>query len=362
MNRLYYTSHSPIDAHFSKTSRDFIVEEVPLYEFRGSGEHLILKIRKKDLTTWELIQKISEVTGCKLKDIGYAGLKDKDGLTTQFVSIYKKYEDKINRIESKNIKILETFYHNNKLRIGHLKGNNFYIRLKKVAFIDAKKIENVLDIIAKKGLPNYFGYQRFGIEGNNYKEGKEILFGKRFVKNRKKRYFFISAYQSHLFNLWLSKRVEISKLFESFSLKELRSLFIYPKELIKNIKEQPLFFKMLPGDILHHYPYGKAFECIEMEEEIKRFADKEISITGFLPGKKAKRANDIAGILEKEFVSECESVMQKMNGSRRFAWIFPEILSQTYKKEEAWYEFSFFLPKGSYATVLVEEILHSKKL
>ena len=335
-----------------------MVEEVPLYEFSGDGEHLILKIRKKDMTTWELVQKISEVTGCKVRDIGYAGLKDKDGLTTQFISIYKKYEDKIKNIESKEIKILETFLHNNKLRIGHLKGNKFYIRFKKVTPVEAKKIENVLDIIKNEGLPNYFGYQRFGVEGNNYQIGKEILFGKRFIKNRKKRDFFISAYQSHIFNLWLSKRVEISKFFSSFGIKELESLFIYSKEVIKDIKKQPLFFKMLPGDILHHYPYGKAFECIDMDDEVKRFVKKELSITGFLPGKKAKRANDIAGILEKEFVSECENVIQKMNGSRRFAWIFPEILDYKYKKEEAWFEFSFFLPKGSYATVLIEEILH----
>ena len=358
VNRLYYTSHSPINVYFSKNSRDFVVEEVPLYEFSGNGEHLVLKIRKKDMTTWELVQKISEVIGCKVRDIGYAGLKDKDGVTTQYISIYKKYEKKIKNIQSQNIKILETFYHNNKIRIGHLKGNKFYIRFKKVTSVDAKKIENVLKIIETNGLPNYFGYQRFGVEGNNYKIGKEILFGKRFIKSRKKRDFFISAYQSHIFNLWLSKRVEISKLFTSFSTKELESLFIYPKEVIKSIKNQPNFFKMFLGDVLHHYPYGKVFDCIEIDKEVQRFAHKELTITGILPGKKVKQANDIAGIIEKDFISECESVIDKMNGSRRFAWIFPEILSQTYKKEEAWYELSFFLPKGSYATVLVEEILH----
>lgn len=358
MNRLYYTSHSAINVYFSKNSRDFVVEEVPLYEFSGSGEHLILKIRKKDMTTWELVQKISEIVGCKVRDIGYAGLKDKDGITTQYISIYKKYENKIKNIQSQNIKILETFYHNNKIRIGHLKGNKFYIRFKKVTPVDAKKIENVLKIIEANGLPNYFGYQRFGVEGNNYEKGKEVLFGKSFIKSRKKRDFFISAYQSYIFNLWLSKRVEMSKLFSSFNLQELESLFIYPKEMIKNIKSQPLFFKMLPGDILHHYPYGKAFECIEIDKEIKRFMQRELTITGILPGKKVKQASDIAGVLEKDFISECERVLQKMNGSRRFAWIFPEILSQTYKKEEAWYELSFFLPKGSYATVLAEEILH----
>ena len=362
MNRLFYTSHSLVEAHFSKNSRDFIVKEIPLYEFSRSGEHLIMKIRKKDITTWELIQKISEATGCKKRDIGYAGLKDKDGETTQYISIYKKYEDKIKNINSKEIKILETFLHNNKLKIGHLKGNEFFIRFKKVTPLNANKIDSVINIIAKEGMPNYFGYQRFGIDRDNFNIGKEILFGKRYIKDRKKRDFFISAYQSHIFNLWLSKRVEMSKFFSSFSLKELESIFIYPKKMIKKIKDQPLFFKMLPGDILHHYPYGKAFECIDINKEVKRFANKELSITGILPGKKVKIATDIAGVIERDFISECESVIKRMNGSRRFAWIFPEILSKRYKKEEAWYEFSFFLPKGSYATVLVEEILHSKKL
>jgi len=358
VHKLHFTSHSPIKVHFSKTSRDFGVEEVPLYDFSGSGEHLVLKIRKKDMTTWELIQKISEYIGCKVRDIGYAGLKDKDGITTQFICIHKRYKDKINAFQNNNVKILETTYHNNKLKIGHLKGNKFFIRFKKVLPLDAKKIENVLKTIEEKGMPNYFGYQRFGRDKNNYTIGKDILFSKANIKNKKKRDFFISAYQSHIFNLWLSKRVEISKLFESFEQKELENLFIYPKTLIKNIKKQPNFFKILPGDILHHYPYGKAFECLDIDIEAKRFVKKDITVTGILPGKKTKFATEEAGLLEKEFISECEEVLSKMNGSRRFAWIFPEILDYRYKKEEAWFEFSFFLPKGSYATVLIEEILH----
>lgn len=360
MNRLYYTNHSAINVHFSKTSRDFVVEEVPLYEFSGSGEHLVLKIRKKDMTTWQLVQKISEATGSKTRDIGYAGLKDKDGVTTQYISIYKKYEDRINFIEDKQVKILQTFYHNNKIRIGHLKGNNFYIRFKKVSKVDAIKIENVIKIIQDEGMPNYFGYQRFGLEGDNYLIGKDILFGKKQLKNRKKRDFFISAYQSHIFNLWLSKRVELSKMFESFNLKELKNLFIYNETLLKDIKNQPTFFKILPGDILHHYPYGKAFECLDTKEESKRFEQKDITVTGILPGKKTKLASEEAGIIEKDFTGECEEVIHKMQGSRRFAWIFPEIFEQRYKKEEAWFELGFFLPKGSYATVLVEEILHKR--
>ncbi len=358
MDRLHFLNHSPISAVFSKNSRDFVVEEVPLYEPSGEGEHLMLKIRKKDLTTWDLIKKVSEATGCKIRDIGYAGLKDKDGLTTQYITIHRKYEASLEKIDDNRIKILEKHSHKNKLKIGHLKGNNFFIRLKKVNATDALKIKEALKKIQDQGLPNYFGYQRFGIDGDNYKIGKDILEGKRKEKNRKKRDFFISAYQSHLFNLWLSRRLEISKLFESFEEKELKSLFEYSKTLLSSIKKQENFFKILPGDIACHYPFGKTFECTDLQKESKRFRDRDISVTGLLVGDKTLKASDIAGIIEKEFFSLCDdAVISKMRGSRRFAWIFPQILSQTHKKEDAWFELSFYLPKGSYATVLIEELL-----
>ncbi len=336
------------------------MDEVPLYEFSGSGEHLVMRIRKKDLTTWQLVQKISEATGCKVRDIGYAGLKDKDGLTTQYISIHKRYENAIKNLSDEKIKILSATYHNNKIRVGHLKGNNFFIRLKKVKSFEAQKLTNVLNSIEKMGMPNYFGYQRFGIDKDNYKIGKEILLGKKSVKSRKKRDFFISAYQSHLFNLWLSKRVEMSKLFDAFDEKELAKLFIYPKELIKALKKQKHFLKIFIGDILHHYPYGKAFECLELKDEIGRFEKKEITLTGLLPGFRVKRATNEAGKIEDEFYSECDSFLDKMQGSRRFAWIFPDILTKEYREDNGWYEFSFFLPKGSYATVLLEELLHKR--
>ena len=360
MDRLYFLNHSDIDVVFNKNSRDFAVEEVPLYEPSNEGEHLMLKIRKKDLTTWDLVKKISEITGCKTRDIGYAGLKDKDGITTQYITIPKKFASDIENINDDKIKILDSSEHKNKLRIGHLKGNNFFIRLKKVKPVDALKIEEILKTIQEEGMPNYFGYQRFGRDKDNYNIGKEILLGLKRERNRKKRDFFISAYQSHLFNLWLSKRVEMSKLFNSFEVKELKNLFVYSDTLLKLIKEQKKFFKILPGDIAHHYPYGKIFECLDVKSESTRFANKEITVTGLLVGKKTTKATDVAGVIEKEFFDIDDDILSKMNGSRRFAWVFPEILSQKYKQEDAWFEFSFYLPKGSYATVLLEELLHKE--
>ena len=137
MTRQFFLTHSPINAMFTKNSSDFVVSEIPLYPFSGEGEHLVLHVRKKDLTTWDMLQYISEVTGCKVRDFGYAGLKDKDGMTTQYISLHKSYEPKLANFTHDKIKILDKTYHNNKIRTGHLKGNRFFVRLKKVNPIDA---------------------------------------------------------------------------------------------------------------------------------------------------------------------------------------------------------------------------------
>ena len=100
--------HSKINAYFSKNSEDFVVREKPLYEFSGEGEHLIIQICKKDLSTNEALRILSEFSGAKMRDFGYAGLKDKQGCTFQHISLPKKYEilfgfDKKHKKELKKI-------------------------------------------------------------------------------------------------------------------------------------------------------------------------------------------------------------------------------------------------------------------
>ena len=132
INKQYYLSHSKIDVVFKQSKDDFVVTEIPLYEFSGEGEHLAVKFRKKDLATWDAIQIFADFVGCKQREIGYAGLKDKNAMTIQHITIPRKFEEKFKTFKHNNIKILETSYHNNKLKIGHLKGNKFFIRLKRV--------------------------------------------------------------------------------------------------------------------------------------------------------------------------------------------------------------------------------------
>lgn len=351
MERQYYLPHSPIEFHFRQSPRDFVVDEIPLYPFSGEGEHLVLHVRKKNLSTWQMVDIFSNHLGIKGRDIGYAGLKDKNAQTKQYISLPRKYEEVLERFEHEGIKILGKTYHNNKIRVGHLKGNRFFIRLKKVTPVAASKISEALKAIKNYGMPNYFGFQRFGLDGENYKKGEAILAGTFKEKNKKLAQFYVNAYQSYLFNDWLSRRIEISKLVDGFTLQELPAIVSLPKEECEAMKAQKHPFKLIHGDVMMHYPYGRLFHYAEATEP-ERFSSRDISVSGLLSGKRATRAEGLAGEIEKNY----DTITSGIDGARRYGWIFPEEIEGEYKEQEAWFELHFTLPKGSYATVLIEEI------
>lgn len=353
-------SHSPIEFAFTQTPRDFVVQEIPLYEASGDGEHLMIQARKKSLSTNELVKILSSTLGIPSKEIGYAGLKDKNALTTQYLTIPKRCEASLLQaregLEEKNIKILSLSPHANKLRIGHLKGNKFFIRLKKVQKNDMAKITQVLEKIKTFGMPNYFGFQRFGKFGDNYLEGKAIVEKKKKIRDKKLCTFLISSYQSHLFNLWLSERVKLSKLICDFSPKELKEALslssLPPLKDFFPLLSQPHPFKILEGDLMHHYPYGKLFALESLESEAQRFLSKDITPCGVLSGKKITLPSLDALAYQEKFLDNAISEI----GSHRFAWVFPEELDYRYIEEKAHLELNFYLPKGSYATILLETL------
>jgi len=355
-------AHPEISFWFNKNSENFIVEELPLYPFAHTGEWLMLKIRKKGISTPEMIKIFSTITGIKVKEIGYAGLKDKEGLTFQWISVPRKYRTQVHTFSHPQIKIMEEDLHRNKLKIGHLAGNRFFIRLKKVLPSEAKKLYGVLKQIKKIGIPNFFGSQRFGKFGNNWQMGAEILEGQKRVRNRYLRKFLINAYQSKLFNDWLAYRIRLSNLLELSKI-ELKKIGV-PEQIIYFSQSQLHPFKLLPGEVMVHYPIGKFFTIdliekngkVEKEEkmdgikrEFERFYFHQTTFTGPLPGRKVKKAEGVAGKIERRFWQEIP-----VDGDRRKGWIFPEIIEVRYLKERAHFELVFVLPKGAYGTVLLK--------
>ncbi|HRF56160.1 MAG TPA: tRNA pseudouridine(13) synthase TruD [Campylobacterales bacterium] len=361
MKNSRFLTHSPINFVFNKGSKDFTVEELPLYEFSGEGEHIVATVRKKDMTTWDMLSAISSAVGVKQRDIGYAGLKDKDGMTIQHISLPRNFEAALKEIEHPNLKILNLTKHKNKIKLGHLIGNRFFVRLKKIMPSDFKKLKQGLTKISNEGMPNYFGYQRFGRDGKNHELGKEIVYGEKRERNQNLKRFFISAYQSHLYNEWLDFRINASRLIESFDKNDLENALkmhfaskgveIDPK-IGHELKKQEQFLKIFHGDAMCHYPHGKLFNAENANEEAVRFAQKQVSPTGLLCGEKNRVSADEAFLIEKLFIDEKVQAL----GDRRYAWIFPYDCEIEYEEEEAHAKIKFSLPKGSYATSLLEEI------
>ena len=128
--KTYAYTHTPLHFDFKQTIERFFVEEIPLYSFTGTGNYLILKIQKTDMSTWKLITVLAKATGLQERDIGYAGLKDKNATTIQYISLPKNREKELNKnLTTEKIEILERTYNKSPLKVGHLKGNTFSIVL-----------------------------------------------------------------------------------------------------------------------------------------------------------------------------------------------------------------------------------------
>ena len=369
IRRIYPFTHSACDGYFKPSSRDFVVREIPLYEPSGSGEHCLLYVRKKGLSTFELLYLLSQILGCKVRDIGYAGLKDKAATTYQYISIHHsllpRLESARATLEEKQVKILNITFHHNKLKIGHLKGNAFFMRLKKCSPTNAKKLESILQSLTQSGFPNYFGNQRFGNEGDNFQSGRELAHNAMEMKNKKINKFLISSYQSYLFNAWLSCRITLSQILHHFSpneaMNDLQSSSLPAlqhlntqcnPQMLKIWQAQKQPFVLLKGDVMCHYPFGKTFLCEDENIESARFMQRYIAPTGALYGTKCINAQDMALVCEAAYKDKISA-----SGSRRYAWVWAEDVESKYKPQEAHFELRFTLPKGSYATIFLESLL-----
>jgi len=349
----YAYTHSPLSFNFKQTVERFFVEEIPLYPFTGTGNYLVLKIQKTDMSTWKLITVLSKATGLQERDIGYAGLKDKNATTIQYISIPKQYEKELNsNLTTEKIEILERTYNKSPIKIGQLKGNYFSIILHQINDKDAKFFTTTAKKMQKEGIPNYYGYQRFGEDSRSYIQGKEIAQSGKKLKGSKEK-LLVSAYQSYLYNKWLGERVKLSTIINSNDVPQAVKKLQYPEELVKVLAKQKQFFKLFIGDVLTHYPYGKLSYVKDMHQSAQVFTQKKVSPTGLLCGSKVERAKSDAYYLEEPYD---DTELNALKGDRRFAWVWPKDVETKYNTNEKKLKVEFYLPKGSYATTFLEEI------
>jgi len=324
LKRIYLEEKEPIHFKFEQNKDDFIVDEIGL-KFKGSGNFTIYHIKKVEMTTWDMIASFAEFLNIDAQKIGYAGLKDKHATTTQYISIESRYEKELKKFKHPQIKILDTTRHSHSIRMGDLVGNRFNINLFEVNQIQAGQIEKLARKSEKLGLPNYFGYQRFGRDEDSVEQAKKMIAGDIHIEDSKLKNFLISIYQSDLFNQWLCERVTLSR------------------------EKNDGKFMLLEGD-LYIDSNGKLFTPTKPQQ--KDFEEKKVVPTGLLCGRNVYRSRDIAGEIEAKY--DDNFLYEK--GMRREAIIFPKDVKMKYDNNFDIMKMAFTLPKGSYATVFLENI------
>ncbi|WP_210397001.1 tRNA pseudouridine(13) synthase TruD [Motiliproteus sediminis] len=186
---------------------DFQVDELLGVELKGEGEHLYLQIEKQGQNTQWLAGQLARAAGVRPMDVGYAGLKDRHAITRQWFSLWLpgKESPDLQGLDISGVRVLQQSRHDRKLKRGGHLGNRFVLRLREVAADDALEVR--LRQVRDRGVPNYYGEQRFGIDGGNLPAAEQLLSGERRVKDRNRRGLLLSAARSYLFNQLVAERV-----------------------------------------------------------------------------------------------------------------------------------------------------------
>jgi tRNA pseudouridine13 synthase len=317
------------------TPEDFRVDEIPAYLPCGSGPHLYVRIEKRGRTTRDAVRGIAHALAVPERDAGYAGLKDRDAVTTQWLSFPVARDPDPASLEGPGISVLELSRHANKLRPGHVRANRFAIGVRGGDLAHARA---VVDALRARGLPNFFGPQRFGVEGRNSEVGRALLRGeagpeaRRAARDRFLRRLSISAYQSELFNRWLAERMA-----------------------------DGLFAAALRGDVMKKLDTGGLFTCEDPVTDGPRVERFEISPAGPMFGHKLRAATDEA-LAREERILRAEGMTLaafargggEAEGTRRAARLPAEVALEP---RPDGYVARFELPKGSYATVVMRELV-----
>ncbi len=266
LNNFAFAYSQPLASGLFKASPDdFKVEEHLGFELTGEGEHLFLHIEKSGLNTEELVKALARLLNKPSKQISYAGLKDRHALTTQWVSVHCPGEDiaQADELQGPGWRVLKSQRHLKKLKIGALQCNQFTLMVREISSPD--DVERRLHHIKKNGVPNYFGQQRFGHQGQNLSKAEEMLLQGKRVKDRFLKGMYFSAARSFLFNRILSARVAhenwnkalVGDVMQLAGSKSIFPYHAFDETIPKRVSEQDLS----PTSVL----WGRGKELIAME-------------------------------------------------------------------------------------------------
>ena len=372
---------------------DFVVEELPLYDPCGRGEHTYVRIEKRGLSTFEAVQAIARELHIPARDVGFAGVKDAQAIAQQTLSLMHVEPEEAEKLHIPGIEVLWVSHHRNKLRTGHLRGNRFTIRVRDAGESALPQARRILDLLLQRGVPNHYGPQRFGERANSHLLGRALLhhdpgsFLAEFLGDpraeeegttRRARLCFDAGDGAGALQLWppgMADEVRVLRtLIETGD--EARAVRSMPRRMrrfLLSAYQSHLFNQIVAarldeidrvreGDLAWKHDSGAVFLVEDAGREQPRAERLEISPSGPMFGYKMRMAEGEPGRLEREVLEGEELSLEdfrlrgglRAEGARR-------PLRVPLDEVELWYDeglmLRFDLPSGSYATNVLREIM-----
>ena len=307
---------------------DFLVDEEPLYPASGEGTHTFVRVEKRLRNTEEIARALARFADVRPGDVGYAGRKDRVAVARQWLSVPGLDPERARGFEGDGFRVLEAVRHPHKLRTGQLRANRFELVVRELTPAEVEAAAGRLETLARSGLPNLFGAQRFGRDGRNAEAARALLERGELGRDRRAARFLLSALQAEVFNACLAAR----------------SL---PLDAVET------------GEVAFLHASGASFVVEDAMEESARAARFELSAAGPIFGTKLLPATGAPGQRE-QAVFAAHGIPEtlrlpaglRLRGARRPIRVRPEGAGCEPVGADA-VRLHFTLPPGSYATVLV---------
>lgn len=315
--------------HTRSRLEDFVVSEIPRCLPDGAGDFTWVHVEKRGLNTHDLVAALRE-RGVPYNEVGVAGLKDRNAVTRQWLSVPASYEGSLEALDTlDNARVLAVSRHGSRLRRGQLRGNRFEVRVRQPDAGWEQRAWAIARRLAAAGLPNYFGPQRFGRFNSNAVDAVRMLRGEKVPGGRRLNDFFVSALQAHLYNWTLKRRIELG-----------------------------LFDRVLPGDRARRHDTGGMFLVGDAAVESQRAARLEISAVLPLYGRKVAGGLDDAARLDSEVLSRFGLRRSDFRRITRGDWRISRVRSEEvlFRSCDDGYVAEFTLPNGAYATTFLREL------
>lgn len=319
----------PVRGRMRSEPEDFRVEEQLSFEPSGAGEHLLVLVRKRGLNTADVSRWLANALSVRRRDVTHAGLKDRHAVTDQWFGIHLPGREITLPEPPDGIRVLKTVRHRRKLRTGALRGNRFVIRLRELQG-SSSALARRLFTVARFGVPNWFGEQRFGREGGNLEHAERLFAGER-VRDRHVRGLYLSAARSLLFNQVLAARVT-----------------------------EDSWQSALPGDLMTFSGSRSVFVADAGTSADPRLARMDLHPTGPLHGIDGLEPGGVAAELEQTVLARYAQLAEglevfRMRADRRALRLPVSALAWHWPASDS-VELAFSLPPGSYATAVVREL------